>query len=79
MDVSQLLDAIRDEFLPGEVIGPDSPLLSSGTIDSLNLSNLLAFLESRFGVRIDTMDIGYDNFDTPSQMLRMIENGRDNH
>jgi acyl carrier protein len=79
MEISQFVNEIRDEFLPGETITADSPLLSSGAIDSLNFSNLLAFLESRFGVRLDLMDIGYDNFDTPSQMLQMIENGRSNH
>jgi acyl carrier protein len=76
VDVSEFVNAIRDEFLPGETITADSPLLSSGAIDSLNISALLAFLESRFGAQIDLMDIGYDNFDTPSQMLQMIENGR---
>ena len=76
MNIADLIAAIRDEFLPDQAIAADTPLLSSGAIDSLNLSALLALLEDRFGVRIDLMDIGYDNFDTPSQMCQLMSNGR---
>jgi acyl carrier protein len=76
VNVADVIAVIQAEFLPDQAIAADTPLLSSGAIDSLNFSALVALLENRFGVRIELMDIGYDNFDTPSQMCQLIDDGR---
>ena len=51
----------------------DTPLLSSGLVDSYHLVELLGALEEAYGVRIDPADVGADNFNTAGDILRFIE------
>lgn len=51
----------------------DTPLLSSGLVDSFGVVILLGHLEDRFGVELDETQIGVETFDTPEQILRSIE------
>jgi acyl carrier protein len=51
----------------------DTPLISSGIIDSFRVATLVAALEAHYGVHIDRWQIGSDNFDTVSQMQRFID------
>jgi acyl carrier protein len=53
-------------------VDADTPLISSGLIDSLHIGALLAAIETEFGVRIPLEAVGVDNFDTPRQMQRVI-------
>ncbi len=50
----------------------DTPLISSGLIDSLNVAKLLLLLEERFQQVIDPAEIGADNFDTLRQMAAFL-------
>jgi acyl carrier protein len=71
--MNDLLDLIRDELdVVGEV-EPHTPLVSSGIVDSFGLPSLVCALEAHYGVRIDADEIGADNFDTPAQMLALVE------
>jgi len=72
-DLIELL--IRELKLNGE-IDADTPLLSSGLIDSFHLTVLLAALESHYQVKIDVADIGADNFDTVRQIHTFISVNR---
>lgn len=54
------------------VLGADTPLLSSGLIDSLSMEELAASLEQEFGVSLDVSDLGFDNADTPEQLLTLV-------
>jgi acyl carrier protein len=72
--MEKLLALLEQEA--GEAVEPDTPLLSSGIIDSLKFVRLLALFEQHFGRKINPSQVGTDNFDTPDQMLRFIETGR---
>tara|TARA_R110002072_G_scaffold168861_3_gene322527 strand:- start:5427 stop:5651 length:225 start_codon:yes stop_codon:yes gene_type:complete len=50
-------------------IGPETPLLSSGVIDSFSLLTLLSFLEERGGFRVNPADMTLENLDTVERML----------
>ncbi len=58
---------------PGIAITPETPLLSSGLIDSLSMNELAVCLEQEFGVAMDVADLGFDNADTPAQLLALVE------
>nr|ASV46950.1 hypothetical protein [uncultured bacterium] len=69
------LDALMTAVAPlcrGVPVGPDTPLLSSGLVGSLELARLLALLEARFGAAPELADVGADNFDTPRQMRALL-------
>ena len=47
----------------------DTPLFSSGIIDSFALVDLIIFLEGQCDFRISAMDVNLDNMDTIKRML----------
>lgn len=53
----------------------DQPLLDSegGVIDSLNLWPLIVFVESRFGITVENIDIMQENFRTLRTLIKFIE------
>jgi hypothetical protein len=51
----------------------DTPVISSGLLDSFHVAVLLEDLRARGGVRIELDEIGVDNFDTPGQMLAFLQ------
>jgi acyl carrier protein len=51
---------------------PDTPLISSGLIDSFRMAELVSALESRYYIDIDISLIGADNFDTVRQMSAFV-------
>jgi acyl carrier protein len=74
--MNDLIALIRDEL---EVLGqiePHTPLVSSGLVDSFGLPTLICALEDHYGVHIDADEVGADNFDTPAQMLALVEGRR---
>jgi acyl carrier protein len=70
--MNQLLDLIQNTFQIDFNITEQTPLLSSGLIDSLHVAQLLTLLEQHYGKRIAVRDIGVDNFDTPAQICRYL-------
>ena len=58
------------EFLQNELgkdvtgVGPDDSLLESGMIDSVAVMQLVAFLETTYGIRVAEDDLMPENFDT---------------
>lgn len=53
----------------------ETPLFSSGVIDSFAMIDLITFLESKFGIRIEPGDITLDNFDSVGRMAKFLSNG----
>ena len=53
--------------LPGESpdsLGDDTPLQSSGILDSLATVGLISFLEKQFQIELDVHDTAIERFDT---------------
>jgi acyl carrier protein len=54
------------------VLLEDTPLLGR-TMDSLGLTQLVAFLEEEFDIEIDGDDVTLDNFQTVAHIERLVE------
>ena len=54
-------------------IGNDESLLESGTIDSVGVMRLVAFLEQRYAITVDDDDLMPENFDTIGAIASFIE------
>jgi len=68
-----LLKYLGDELdIDTSSLEADSPLFSSGVIDSFSLVNLLASIESRCGFRIPATDVTLDNFDTVGRISAYV-------
>ena len=53
-------------------LDPDSPLFSSGIVDSFGLLELIAFLEDSFGVSIDPARHDLIALDTPRRIGALV-------
>ena len=51
----------------------DTPILSTGIVDSLSLAELIDAVASTCNVKIDVTEIGIDNADTPRQLAEFVE------
>ncbi len=66
---------IRERFLydrPDTVLTPDLPLMEQRLIDSLQLMQLVQFLQERFGLQIDIMDLVFENFASLDAMAAFV-------
>lgn len=70
--MNRLIDVIQRSFDLDSNINQDTPLISSGLIDSLRVALLLTVLEREYGKAINIRDIGTDNFDTPLQIEKFL-------
>jgi acyl carrier protein len=67
------------EYLKAEVVlddgaaslTPESPLLN-GAVDSLGLTQLVAFLEEEFQIEVDDADIKEEHFSTVENISRLV-------
>ena len=73
-------DTIRDyilrENLPGETaanLGDDTPLRTSGILDSMATLNLVTFVEETFGITLEAHETGIDHFDRIADIARLVE------
>lgn len=66
---------ILEEFLPGESeanLKDDTPLRTSGILDSMSTLNLVTFLEQTYGITIDAHETGIDNFDRIEAIAALV-------
>lgn len=71
--MQQLIALLKQELMLELEIAADTPLLSSGLIDSFKVVQLLDLVERNYGCAIEAREIGPDNFDTPAQILALIQ------
>jgi serine O-acetyltransferase len=65
--------ALLNETLPLSVsVDAETPLLTSGLVDSLNLATLLDAIEARFGVTVPAESATESELDTPRQIAEFI-------
>ncbi len=69
---NQLLKYLRQSLVRGEVIEPTTPLLSSGLLDSMALTQLVAHIEGAFGVAVPDASLEPENFRTTADVARLV-------
>ena len=70
-----ILDYIGREYadsLQGAPIDADSPLISSGLIDSLSMVSMKVFLDQTYRLRIPDTETSTEAFDTIAGMVKML-------
>jgi acyl carrier protein len=72
----QIRQYINDQFLFHKDSGDvplDASLFGRGMLDSAHMVDIIAFLESAFGIAIPSTDITPENFDTIHRMATYVE------
>jgi len=70
-----ILDYVRREYvdaLQGTEIAADTPLISSGLIDSLSMVSLKVFLDQTYRLRIPDREASAEAFDNVSSIVAML-------
>jgi acyl carrier protein len=81
--VTQIADTIRNfiltKYLPGESpanLRDDTPLRSSGILDSLATIGLISFLEQEYHIEVEAHETDVDNFDRIQDIAAFVERKR---
>ncbi|MBL9079057.1 MAG: acyl carrier protein [Planctomycetes bacterium] len=57
-------------------LGIDTPLVTSGIVDSAGVVEVVEFLERRFGVRLDDADVSLRNCNTLRGLCELVQRRR---
>ena len=68
-----IIDFVATLDESGTPITSSSQLLESGLLDSINLVQLIQFVEERFGVSIPDADVGPEIFATPAALAAYVD------
>jgi acyl carrier protein len=63
---------LQERFRAGDDLGGDTPLFSSGIVDSFGVLELIAFLEDTFHVTIDPGVHDLEEFDTVDKIAELV-------
>ena len=66
---------ILSEYLPGESpanLTDQTPLRTSGILDSMATLSLVSFVEKTFGVMLDAHETGIENFDRIEDIAALV-------
>jgi len=67
---------IVDELMLGGAktkLDPNESLVQGGILDSLGILRLVSFLEERFAIRIDDLELVPESFDSIKAIVRLLE------
>jgi acyl carrier protein len=68
---------ILSEFLPGEKasnLRDDTPLRTSGILDSMSTLRLVDFVEEHYGIEVEAHEASVENFDSIESIASFIRN-----
>jgi acyl carrier protein len=72
-----ILDYVRREYLDEDeadevVLGPDTPLISGGIVDSFSMVSLKRFVEKKYAVSIPDTEATPEAFDTVGGIVALV-------
>ena len=71
---TKILLFLQTEVLQcGSVLSNDTELFAGGLLDSMNLIQLMAFVEENFDVSVEPLELSYENFGSVDRLTRFVE------
>jgi acyl carrier protein len=73
---AQVRSYISANFLPpgqDATLQDDTPLISSGLIDSIGMIGLIAFIESRYAIEFHAREVEADKLDTLARIEAVVQ------
>jgi acyl carrier protein len=70
---------LLEEFLPGEKpsnLKDNTPLRTSGILDSVATLKVVTFVEERYGIEVEAHEAGVENFDTIDSIASFVQSKR---
>jgi len=73
LDTTQIVDFLGNELgVDTSAISDETPLFSSGLVDSFSLVRLMVFLENAGRFRINPTDVSLENMDSIARIMRFV-------
>jgi acyl carrier protein len=77
-DMTQaVLEYVIDEYVDEDdddvEVGPDTPLITSGIVDSFSMVSLKTFLEKKYGISLPDSEATPEAFDTVSSIVTLVK------
>lgn len=71
----KIIDFIRDEYVEdeGTEIGVDTPLISSGLVDSFSMVSMKMFLEDEYEFKMTDEEASTEAFDTVGSIMALVQ------
>jgi acyl carrier protein len=76
MSLEARLNSLFTEKLNVRVPTPDTDLIGSGVLDSMQIVELIAQIELEFGLRIDLERVDFDDLRSLARIARLIDGHR---
>lgn len=76
MDIDDIKARVKNEIevLAGsEINDPDQEIFTSGLLDSLNILNIIVFIENEFKIKINPFDINLDTLGSINRICEYIQ------
>jgi acyl carrier protein len=69
-----IIDFIRDEYVEDEgvEVAEDTPLITSGLVDSFSMVSLKMFLEEEYDIRMSDEEANTEAFDRVSSIMALV-------
>ena len=71
MNQDDLLNFLR-RTSGDDTVGPDTPLFSTGLIDSVAMMEVIGYIETHGGIQMGTEDVTLENLDTATRMQAFV-------
>jgi acyl carrier protein len=78
-DIKERIRQFLAESLPGERpsnLHDDTPLRTSGKMDSMGVLRLVSFIEEAFGIEVEAYEVSVENFDRIEDIAAYVERKR---
>ena len=78
-EIKQQIRQFLSELLPdGKMsnLGDDTPLRTSGILDSMALLRLVGLVEEKFGIEVSAYEAGIENFDRIDDIAAFVQRKR---
>ena len=76
MDYSEIETKVRSEIealAACEISDPDTEIFKTGLLDSLNILNIIVFIENEFSLKINPFDINLDTLGSINRICDYIK------
>lgn len=68
-----VIDFLRDGLNLDEPVEAETPLFSTGLLDSVAMLNVIGFVEDRAKIEVSAGDVTLENFDTPRRIADYVD------
>ncbi len=72
LTLDDLTRFLAEDLFIDDAIQGETPLFSSGLLDSVSMVNLITYIEEKADITVHPADVTLENFDTPNLIIAYV-------